>query len=68
MALLPQLQEDSFCRIIVITAQTLTWAAAAGLRWMTIKSLPTHTPQVHSSKQLSTLPLQKPAQQPVCHL
>lgn len=59
-----QLQEGSFCTITVITAQTLTWAAAAGWRWMTIKPLPPDTPQgLHSSKQLSTP--QQPAQPPL---
>lgn len=59
-----QLQEGSFCTITVITAQTLTWAAAAGCRWMTVKPLPPDTPQgLHSSKQLSTL--QQPAQRPL---
>lgn len=62
MALLQQLQEDSFCTITVITAQTLTWAAAARERWMTVKPLPPDTPPgLHSSKQLSGLPLQQPA-------
>lgn len=69
MALLPQLQENSFCTITVITAQTLTWAAAAGRRWMTIKPLPSDTPPgPRSSKQLSALPLQQLTRQPVCHL
>lgn len=61
-----QLQEGSFRRITVITVQALTWAAAAGWRWRTIKPLPPDTPQgLHSSKQLSTLPLQQPVQQPI---
>lgn len=61
-----QLQEGSFRRITVITVQALTWAAAVRWRWMTIKPLPPDTPQgLHSSKQLSTLPLQQPAQQHV---
>lgn len=67
MALLPQLHKGSFCTITVITAQTLTWAAAAGRRWRTIKPLPSDTPPgPHSSKQLSALPLQQPTCQPVC--
>lgn len=42
----------------------LTWAAAAGWRWMTIKPLPPDTAQgLHSSKQLSAL--QQPAQRPL---
>lgn len=54
-----QLQENSFPTITVITAETLTWATAAGAAaGRAIKPLPppdTTPPGPHSNKQLSTL-------------
>lgn len=53
---LAQLQEGSFRRITVITAQTLTWAAAAGWRWMTIKPLPPDTTSRAAFQQTAVKP------------